>query len=86
MNYSAEHFSLTGRHLLNRRQFLSNTATALGSIALTNLLVLIFNLIPAYPLDGGRIARAAVWKATGDRTRATRASSLCVAFGRRYSR
>jgi hypothetical protein len=38
MNHSAEHFSLTGRHLLNRRQFLSNTATALGSIALTSLL------------------------------------------------
>jgi uncharacterized protein (DUF1501 family) len=34
----AEHLSLTGRHLLNRRHFLSNTATALGSIALTNLL------------------------------------------------
>ena len=30
--------SPTGRHLLNRRDFLSNTATALGSIALTNLL------------------------------------------------
>jgi len=29
---------LTGRHLLDRRRFLSNTATALGSIALTNLL------------------------------------------------
>ncbi len=38
MNPHAEHLSLTGRHLLNRRQFLSNTATALGSIALTNLL------------------------------------------------
>jgi hypothetical protein len=30
--------ALTGRHLLDRRRFLSNTATALGSIALTNLL------------------------------------------------
>lgn len=30
--------SLTGRHLLDRRRFLSNTATALGSIALTSLL------------------------------------------------
>ena len=37
MNHS-ENLSLTGRHLLDRRSFLSNTATALGSIALTNLL------------------------------------------------
>ena len=34
----AERLSITGRHLLDRRRFLSNTVTALGSIALTNLL------------------------------------------------
>ncbi|MGH2956256.1 MAG: site-2 protease family protein [Solirubrobacterales bacterium] len=41
----------------------------LGSI---NLLVLIFNLVPAYPLDGGRVARAIAWRVSGNRTSATR--------------
>ena len=41
----------------------------LGSI---NLLVLIFNLLPAFPMDGGRIVRAVAWARTGERTKATR--------------
>jgi hypothetical protein len=38
MLHQSEHLSLAGRHLLDRRRFLSSSATALGSIALTNLL------------------------------------------------
>jgi Zn-dependent protease len=47
-----------------------------------NLVLLVFNLVPAFPLDGGRIARAAAWKLTGDRNRATRFSArIGIGFG-----
>jgi Zn-dependent protease len=39
-----------------------------------NTLVLLLNLVPAFPLDGGQIAHALIWRVTGDRNRATRAT------------
>jgi CBS domain-containing protein len=55
----------------------SSQATAvLGYLMSINVIVLLFNLIPGFPLDGGRIARAITWKITGDRNRATRFAAI----------
>jgi Zn-dependent protease len=57
-------------------------AVVLGYLAQINALLLVFNLLPGLPLDGGRIARAIAWKLTGDRTRATR---IAAGLGRVFS-
>jgi Zn-dependent protease len=57
-------------------------ALVLSWLAMVNMLLLVFNLIPGFPLDGGRIVRAIAWWRTGDRVKATR---IAAALGRGFA-
>jgi Zn-dependent protease/CBS domain-containing protein len=67
--------------------FLATKVASLGGYQLTvlvfflvaagNLLLAIFNLFPGYPLDGGRVLRALLWKRSGNIADATRMAGIC---------
>lgn len=46
-------------------------------IAGGNLLLVLFNLFPGYPLDGGRVLRAMLWRKSGNMQDATRKAGIC---------
>ena len=67
---------LFGLMYLNLRASSSPVAALTQYLMFVNLLIGLFNLIPAFPLDGGRVLRSLVWKATQSQERATRVASL----------
>ncbi len=59
----------------------ASAEAALDYLAVANFLLGAFNLLPGFPLDGGRVLRSIIWKATGNFKKATRiASSVGQAF------
>src|SRR6266480_4406268 len=64
-------------------------AAALSWLGYINIILGVFNLLPAFPLDGGRILQSLIWLRTGDRLRATRIAArigmvfafLLIAYG-----
>lgn len=62
-------------HAAGRTAFSPPWRAVFGYLALVNLLMAGLNLLPGFPLDGGRLVLSGVWRATGDRERALRVAA-----------
>ncbi len=56
------------------------TSAILSLIGFGNILLAVFNLFPGYPLDGGRVLRAILWRSRGNIVEATRIAGICGAL------
>src|SRR3954447_25730787 len=73
--------ALSGVHDFTRAMVFDQSSVTpsqavLADICFINALLLVFNLLPGLPLDGGRIVRAIAWWKTGDRLKATRVTAI----------
>lgn len=74
-------FALAGLFFLCQKLSVSLNASVilqelLSYLAMINLIIATFNLVPAFPLDGGRVLRALLWHNSGNFIRATRVASI----------
>ena len=66
-------------YLLGKAHGLTILAVAVfGYLATINMVLVVFNLLPGFPLDGGRVLRSALWHFQGDFRKATR---IAASFG-----
>jgi CBS domain-containing protein len=66
--------------IAGRREWPLALTGVLQYLGIINLVLAGFNLLPAFPLDGGRMLRAALWRAQGSLRKATRVSSQVGGF------
>ena len=68
--------------VLETRSDVSGPMALVAWLVTINTLILVFNMLPAYPMDGGRVARGIAWWRSGNRNSATRfAANLGRVFG-----